>query len=705
MREIHTAGIVISNCAKLVDISALNGIVSVTGGVSLITLGMQHLPHFRSLVRIVSGGLIISDNAFMQDVTGFDALTAVDGGIVIRYNPALTHIGGYPRLTTVRGDVQISDNILLRAVTGMSSLESLMGSLAIMRCPCVDASGFASLSILRDTLYIFRTYLGSLSFFNSLKRAGGVEVTHNKLLVVVNMVALSTVEGSLKFDENDMLVQIDVTDFGNLTSIGGLSVVSLDALRAINGFRALRTIGGDLSLSDNGALALFSGFESLTTITGSFVCARNTVVDGVDLELDFVGSVEFSDNSNANFMRANIREVGGGMTVRGNIALETVVVHVEHIQGDLTFGANDAFQSNNPDSGAEMWHIGRVNSVAFTNNRQLTSLDLSSVYNVTGAFAVDDNEALADVLLPRNFAQVESISVTGNNVLQSLTYTVPFLNLAAELSPTHDVVFTPLASPPLNVTGRVVITGHQLIEVSFLHKLEYIGSDFVFAAPSRSLIAAPNLTYIGGSLIIQTSLLTNMFPSLSRIGGSLMITPENGTKATWSDFPALVTVGGAVVVSNSIGLRSIAGFQSLVTIGAFLQISNNRNLLSVDGMALLRTVGASRFGGALFNNTFAVAIFGNSALTQIRGLSQVSRVAGPVIVSSNPHLCAREVDLTLVATGESVVNGNSEFDCVCQGRIVRSDTELLTGKNCILVVGNLVISNVTSLSPMYSALI
>jgi hypothetical protein len=149
-------------------------------------------------------GLFISSNPVLADLSGMSSLTAVAGGdLFIFANDSLETLTGFDSLREVAGDVVISRNAALVDVAGFNALQEidtypnpdpkpdlgqsdvLGGSLVILKHPVLErVTGFTGLiATHRNVTIQYNDALTDLSGLYGLHAiGGGLMVTHNREL-------------------------------------------------------------------------------------------------------------------------------------------------------------------------------------------------------------------------------------------------------------------------------------------------------------------------------------------------------------------------------------------------------------------------------------------------------------------------------------------------------------------------------------------
>ena len=192
---------------------------------------------------------------------------------------------------------------------------------------------------------------------------------------------------------------------------------------------------------------------------------------------------------------------------------------------------------------------------------------------------------------------------------------------------------------------------------------------------------------VSGDLVINGILLPslrNVFPSLTTVGGNLLIW-DNNLLSSITGFDVLETITGGLEIGNSrrvsefgmpVGnpnLRTISSFSALREVG-FVSITRNRSLISLPSFAALTT---SRDDFSIVTNANLSIVSGfdaletvggsfnvinNDALTTLEGFGVLRSIASGLIVRGNDRLsecCAlfRAFDGSVTIGGTTSVGG------------------------------------------------
>lgn len=111
------------------DLAQFGHLTELPAGLSLGGLSITSTDGFGELVR--TGGLSVSDNQDLLDLSGFQHLGEVSGRVYVGDNPHLTSIEGLSSLVEVGGDLEITNNDSLATLSGLENLTHIGGTLEI----------------------------------------------------------------------------------------------------------------------------------------------------------------------------------------------------------------------------------------------------------------------------------------------------------------------------------------------------------------------------------------------------------------------------------------------------------------------------------------------------------------------------------------------------------------------------------------------
>jgi hypothetical protein len=187
--------------------------------------------------------------------------------------------------------------------------------------------------------------------------------------------SLTTIGRELGILQNNYIKNL--TALENLTSIGGFSIYSNDALTSLDGLGNITSISGDLWIKENDALTNLSGLENLASIGKHMYIENNKAITS----LSGLG---------------NLASVGKDMYILNNAALTSLsgLENLSSVGGGLEIWKNPVLTSL---SGLEnLTLIGGF--LYIINNDALTTLGMTGLQKVLGNFDIINNPLLCKSL-------------------------------------------------------------------------------------------------------------------------------------------------------------------------------------------------------------------------------------------------------------------------------------------------------------------
>ncbi|HET9958223.1 MAG TPA: hypothetical protein VFQ61_27200 [Polyangiaceae bacterium] len=245
------------NLRGLAALEQVDGDLVVDGNLSLLNLqGLASL-------AVVTGRFRVSQNWSLESLAGVESLQQV-GNLYVESNNGVdtTALGN---LTRVDGDISL-EGANMRGLRGMTRVN---GSLSVSVAGVSDLEGLESLLEVGGSLYISGSSLLNLKGLSRLKRVGGtLWVAAKHIQSLEGAESLTAIGGNLEIPSLSPEI-MTVRGLDGLQTIGG-SLQLYSAIRDLSGFGSLESIGADAVLDGN-ALVNLHGLERLTNVGGSFV--------------------------------------------------------------------------------------------------------------------------------------------------------------------------------------------------------------------------------------------------------------------------------------------------------------------------------------------------------------------------------------------------------------------------------------------------
>jgi hypothetical protein len=235
--------------------------------------------------------------------------------------------------------------------------------------------------------------IGSLAKLGSLKGVDDLEIVDTNLKTIDTKLPLA-VYGAVTITGNKQLTSLanmPVDNADNLTAT--YTVRGNPLLASLDGLKYIKTVEGELRISDNAALADIT-LDELTSVTGALTIA-NTGATRIDLgSLQTVTRLEISGNTKlTTFDGLAASTIKGDFVLRANPVLATIGVmsSVTRVEGAVTIDGNNALK--NLDAFASLQYI--TSSLTVTNNTALETLGrFNRLAGIGTTVAITGNTAL-----------------------------------------------------------------------------------------------------------------------------------------------------------------------------------------------------------------------------------------------------------------------------------------------------------------------
>ena len=323
-------GVTISDNAYLTDLSGLNGLWDIG-------------PDFTEWEgwRGRSGaGLEISDNPALEVIDGFESLTRLANTLFIENNASLKRIAGFPLLNATITSyelqhVRIAYNPELEVIDGFESLELLgyidESSLVVTDNDSLTAiSGFGALGELEELIIAGNDSLTDLSGLGALEELQVLEISHNSSLSDISM--FNDIESAYTVTLSDNASLQDISGMNRINADGGnlweLTIKDAPALTRISGLSGLgagQLETADVSLSGCTSLGDLDFLTGVTALGSLQLVGEHALTDLSGLEglttLEY--DLDLEDNDGLVDVSAlyGLESVGRDVTILDNDAL------------------------------------------------------------------------------------------------------------------------------------------------------------------------------------------------------------------------------------------------------------------------------------------------------------------------------------------------------------------------------------------------
>lgn len=277
-----------------------------------------------------------------------------------------------------------------------------------------------------------------------------------------------------------------------------------------------------------------------------------------------------------------------------------------------------------------------VGSLALVGYAGESLASLSCLQSVGGSFFIESASELIDLEGLENLRTVAGSLVIGH----------PFLG-------GNDILESIDALGNLELVGGsfVVDSNPSLLRIGGVSRLKEVGGSFdVYANPLLTSIEAfVSLEAVGGNFVVERNPFLERIAdmtSLTVVDGSLSIL-DNDRLVSVGHWLSLEMVRGDFVVSSDDRLPSLMGFETLKEVKGDVHVEDNDLLSDLVGFDGLETVGGSLFIGSYQNG-------GNRSLIKLDGLERLVKVAGWLVINSNPFLGSVKGLSSLRTVGQSL---------------------------------------------------
>ena len=645
----------------------------------------------------VQDDLRIQNNANVETITGFDALTRVGssgdefiGDLIIRNNTSLTTISGFGALIHIgkeggirfAGDMFIHRNpelVTLPTFPELIRVDQDINIQANAKLPTI--SGFVKLkNVGRNLLISDNDNLTAISGFDVLETIDGIEIGNFRNRPSATPPVLPT--------GNPLLTS--VPSFSAVTRVRCINFVKNDVLTTISGFPSLTTIDFDLYILDNASLTTVSGFDKVDIIKNDILILENPVLVTLPTFPELV-------------------RVGRDLNIQNNVALPTIsgFVKLERVGRFLIIAGNDKMTTVSGFDGMET--VGR--SFGFIDNLSLTSLpSFDALQTIDNNLGFTNNAALTS--LP-SFDALDSIgetlTITNNASLPTLSGFEALTRLDSTIEVSGNPLLTTVSGfAKLNTIGKnfdinnnpllTTISGFDVLK-NIGEELSISDNDVLYSCCGLLRIAQDDVTVGGTTAIFDNatgcsskteiirfcleSLVINTdadvpadVSSLRRITQSLFI---RGTITSFPNFAALEVVEGNITISgittNTLtDLNNI--FPVLDSLRGNLTIENNNHVQTLSGFSALDSVGGN------------LSINDNTSLTTLPAFDVLTRIEGALSINDNTSLTTLPTfdvltsvnSLIIISTNAALatVSGFGALERVGIGFIVTDNAVLAT---------------------------
>ena len=642
-----------------------------------ILRSQSDVDNFPSDCTVVTGNFFIEDN-FSNSITNLNGLSnlfSVGGDLRIQNNNSLTSLEGLDQIETVGGFISFYNNPLLSSLSEIKSITSLGGGISVR----------------------VNDKLTSLEGLENINSANFLIVEHNPLLISLEPLNITFVNGALR-----------ITDNINLKSLGGL-----DKIDKVDGVLDIRS-NPQLNMCDQICPLLDPGVVTGTiTILGNLgACATKDNLMASCSSAPCLVDYNLTSQSEVNDFPTDCTAIPNNLKISGaDITDLTALSQVTSVGGYVDIRSNGNLTSleglsgltsitgvlnifNNPElvSVTDLRNIESVGGfLSFTDNPKLASLNgLGKLASVGGILYIQRNNILTSLTGLGNIQSVEGMVIISNPLLASLQGLQGVISIGGNLEITSNPLLdTCYSICPLlltkAVTGTTTIFGNSGNCFSgdvlgFSCKGEDVlcptTTDYMISTQSEldNFIATNQCNQIQGDLTISGNDITNLegLFNINDVGGTLLI-QSNPNLTSLVGLEGITSVGGNLWIFANGELTSLNGLGNIDSVGGDLQILGNirtpslqglENLVSVGGDFIIQATGLTSFVGleSLSSVSGALSIIQSQDLVSLKGLEGLTSLGGDLSIIGNAVLTSLDGIQNIASVGDYVdIRDNGEL--------------------------------------------
>ena len=604
----------------------------------------------RSQEVVHTGDFIMEDFITVAAIPNVANITRITGNLILR--GGLTPAFPLNMLQTIEGDLELNGLTALTTISGfLPALTNVGGDVIIQNNALLTRlDGLMALTDIGGSLQIGGVGDGEGNPVLAILIGTATSVEPE----VPAFDALTTLGGSLTIANNGMLG--DYPLFDNLPSIGGSLRIQNNALMStFPSFNLLETITADFHIEDMPLPTALPDFPSLTGVGGNIVIINNAALSSCCSFLDILNNSSSTVNIMGNASGCSSRnEVGNSCYTGGNLNIDNVsavpgnIRLITRIAGNLIIsgGSHRSF----PDFAALRIVTG--------------SITVQDIHTVSGSApsppAGDAGLFAADNIFP----ELDSV---GGNIIFERNYNLgSFRNVFSNLRHIGGVLRFGRSPGPGTVHPNRrfdALTGFDLLESMkgfALYEHNDHASRFTDIAKFTTF---PSLTRVGSDGIIISNFALReledaakgiiLFPNLERVEGSVRFL-ESERVRSFPSFPKLRFIGGDLALSDFAELRAVSGFNALRFVGRQIGFTGRiESLRTIEGFNALESAGN-------------ISITVEGALRLVSGFNNLKRITGG---STSAGITLRVTEAGSV-TEDIEIAGFERLESIEDGRFV-----------------------------------
>jgi hypothetical protein len=286
------------------------------------------------------GGDVTISGEDIFNLNGLSVITLIEGDLVISDNNNLTSLNGFGGLITIAGSLTIENNNSITSLWGLENIyPGSINDLTIINNPSL------SICDIQNICEYLASPNGTVNIQNNATGCNSPEEIEDEcnyhcLPEGINITTQAQID-SFQMNYPDCIdIEGDVWIHGNdITNLNGLNVVTYiggklriswnPSLTSLSGINNVSFIGGGLEIYNNNYLTSLSGLESINSIGSNLrieSCHSLTTLTGLDNLNSVVGYVKIFHNDSLVSLEGlnNLASIGGYLSINNNDTLFSI---------------------------------------------------------------------------------------------------------------------------------------------------------------------------------------------------------------------------------------------------------------------------------------------------------------------------------------------------------------------------------------------
>lgn len=442
---------------------------------------------------------------------------------------------------------------------------------------------------------------------------------------------------------------------------GNLSISNQPGLFDLKGLENLERIGGSLILDNNYNLKDFSAISSVAAVDEDVIIYRHPKISSFKMNaLSSLRDLVISENGALEqFSFPLLKTVDGVVKVTENPSLLDLggISSIASIGMDLIVALNDSLRTffgeesslSSIKGGIQVYendvlddldgveNIASVRFISLSENPNLKALNFEKLTVIDEDFSVTDSPSLVSIRFANLTSVGGGVKISSNPSLQVISFSDKLKAIKADLALHENVNLFNISAPSLETVQDLrIVSNEQIVNFGNLGKLKSVKGAVELRDMDalQSLVGLDQLSgTISADLILENLPALNSISSLSSVSevrGRLSLVKLPSLQSL-DGFQALRKVNKDLTIDSLESLNAVTPISQLTDLGGNLTLSNLDKLDSLDGLE-----GISELAGGY------LLIFNLSALRNLTGLKMLKRVNGFVDINANNELATAE---------------------------------------------------------------